>query len=132
MAAAQANQKTTTFTLADAQKAWHIFGEKVKAEGNQMATIIMEESVLEVTGNVVKIILHNSVLKDALTRMKPPLLKHLRTQLHNDLLEVQEEFIAKEVEKKMLYTQGDKFQHLTEKFPILQELKSKLALDIEE
>jgi DNA polymerase-3 subunit gamma/tau len=65
-----------------------------------------------------------------LNEFKPLLLEYLRKNLNNFSIELQAE-IAPQEAKKMIYTSQEKFRYLAEKHPVLQDLKTKLGLDLE-
>jgi len=57
-------------------------------------------------------------------------MEYLRNELHNDNLSLETEII-KQDEKKMIYTNKEKLDHLIEKNPELRNLKDNLGLDID-
>lgn len=63
-----------------------------------------------------------------LNNMKVELTAFLREELKNTSLQVTGELSASE-DKKVIYTNREKFDYLADKNPILKELKDRLGLD---
>jgi DNA polymerase-3 subunit gamma/tau len=56
----------------------------------------------------------------------------LREKLKNESIDVSLDLLAGEVsDKKLLYTQSDKYEFLSQKHPILVEMKQRMGLDYE-
>lgn len=53
---------------------------------------------------------------------------HLRTQFNNGKIKLVTE-VEKFEEKKLIYTNSEKFDYLAEKYPELRKMKQKLDLD---
>jgi DNA polymerase-3 subunit gamma/tau len=75
--------------------------------------------------------LHNPIQETLLNTIKSEALTFLRDRLQNNTILLSGEFAEVADDKKMLYTNRDKFDHLAEKYPNLKELKDKLGLDTE-
>jgi DNA polymerase-3 subunit gamma/tau len=64
--------------------------------------------------------------------IKLELLTTLRTKLKNHLIDIQLAMVEQEkIDKKILYTQSDKYNFLVEKHPVILELKQRFGLDHE-
>jgi DNA polymerase-3 subunit gamma/tau len=64
--------------------------------------------------------------------LKLELITQLREKLKNDSIDISLDLIEGEVSnKKMIYTQSDKFEFLSQKHPILIEMKQRMGLDHE-
>jgi hypothetical protein len=63
-----------------------------------------------------------------LNGLRTELLIFLRGKLENDLITISSTMRAAD-EKKRPYTPKEKFEHMIEKQPLLQELKDRLGLD---
>lgn len=72
--------------------------------------------------------LTNSVKVVILDKFRSDLVQYLKTQLNNGLLKLETELLEEEA-TKMIYTNKEKFDHLAEKKPILNDLKHRLGLD---
>lgn len=78
--------------------------------------------------NLVIVHLHNPVQESLLETLKSDLLTFLREKLNNSAIQLTGELKPHD-EKKVLYTNRDKFDHLVEKNPALKDLKERLGLD---
>ncbi|MBN2484389.1 MAG: hypothetical protein JXB34_00300 [Bacteroidales bacterium] len=75
---------------------------------------------------------NNSLLDEYKLRVKPSLLSHLRTALNNEMLEISEVVAdAEHIEKPRLFSDNEKLQHMIEKNPALQKLKTRFNLDFD-
>jgi DNA polymerase-3 subunit gamma/tau len=74
--------------------------------------------------------LHNSFQDTLINTIKSDALAFLREKLCNNSIQLFGELRSSD-EKKVIYTNRDKFEHLAEKNPKLKELKERLGLDTE-
>jgi len=72
--------------------------------------------------------LPNSFQSLTIEGLKQELLTHLRTKLNNKDIQLITE-VEKIENKKMIYTNSEKFDFLAEKYPNLKDLKARLDLD---
>jgi DNA polymerase-3 subunit gamma/tau len=64
--------------------------------------------------------------------LKLELLTQLREKLQNDSIDLSLDLIESDVnDKKLIYTQSDKYEFLSQKHPILVEMKQRMGLDYE-
>lgn len=64
--------------------------------------------------------------------LKLELITQLRDKLKNDSIDISLDLIEGEIsDKKMIYTQSDKYEFLSQKHPILAEMKQRMGLDYE-
>jgi DNA polymerase-3 subunit gamma/tau len=64
--------------------------------------------------------------------LKLELLTQLREKLKNDSIDLSLDLIESDVsDKKLIYTQSDKYEFLSQKHPILVEMKQRMGLDHE-
>lgn len=75
--------------------------------------------------------LDNVIQEDHLNTFKAELLEFLRRNLKNNLINIRIE-IKEENEIKKLYTSKEKYLFLAEKHPVLDELRLRLGLDLNE
>lgn len=129
---AAANVRTNSFTFTQLQAAWNIFAQRKEIQSSPIISTITA-CVYELEGTTIKLFLTNSVQEDQLHRVKPKLLKFLRNELSNDLLQIKAETKREANEQaasSKLYTDADKLQHLIEEYPLFAELKDLLGLDL--
>ncbi len=82
----------------------------------------------ELEGSQVIIHLLNPVQESMLSGLKSELTTFLREKLRNNSINVKGELRELD-EKKMKYTDRDKFDFLLDKNPLLKEMKDRLGLD---
>lgn len=80
-------------------------------------------------GNVIVVRLLSPVQETMLESIKSELTGYLRERLQNNTLHVAGELLTDGEEKKVIYTNREKFDFLAEKNPMLKELKDRLGLD---
>jgi DNA polymerase-3 subunit gamma/tau len=113
------------FTEAQLREAWTAFAEQRK---KFQAEYQMLSQPYQIRDNVILVELLSPVHETMLNNIKVELTAYLREQLKNSSLQVTGELQTGE-EKKVIYTNREKFDFLAEKHPMLRELKDKLGLD---
>ncbi len=112
-------------------KYWNQYAEKVKREGKINIFTIMTSNPPSLLENfVIELIIENRVQEELLMNEKVELLNFLRTELKNFGIEL----ATKQVEntaKKRLYTSTEKYNHMVEKNPKLEEFRRRFNLDID-
>ena len=102
--------------------------EKLKKEGRDREYKTLNQQVEFQEDLSIKLTLPNSFQSLTIEGLQQELLTHLRTKLNNRKIQLITE-IEKFEDKKMIYTNSEKFDFLAEKYPNLHELKSRLDLD---
>ncbi|MDJ1466493.1 DNA polymerase III subunit gamma/tau [Xanthocytophaga flava] len=74
--------------------------------------------------------LENQIQLTQLNEFRYELLEFLRKRLRNSTIQIQGE-IVEQGKKRMVYTNREKFDYLAEKYPVLNDLKSQLGLDMD-
>ena len=123
-------QEIHEFTLEELTKYWKLFLEDIKASGSGREYKLMEKKYSIENGSEIMIEIDNLIEEDILNRFKPELLRFLRTNLKNNGIIISAKLRKSEVATK-LYTNTDKFNYLSKKYPALVTLKNKLGLDPE-
>ena len=82
----------------------------------------------EVRDKLIVVNLLSPVHETMLNNLKVELTAFLREKLKNSSLQVTGE-LTKTDDKKVIYTNKEKFEYLADKNPILKELKDRLGLD---
>jgi DNA polymerase-3 subunit gamma/tau len=112
-------------------KYWNQYAEKIKREGKINIFTIMTSNPPTLLENfVIELIIENKVQEELLINEKVDLLNFLRTELKNFGIEL----VTKQVEatgKKRLYTSTEKYNHMVEKNPKLEEFRRRFNLDID-
>lgn len=78
--------------------------------------------------NTITLKLTNSVKEVILDKFRSDLVHYLKSKLNNGGLRLVTQLLEEDA-KKMIYTNKEKFNHLAEKKPILNELRDRLGLD---
>ena len=138
-----ANQKTTAVTITEEelptgpatavspeafQAAWRELTMQKRAEGKMLEYIILDRPVTVDEKQEILLQLENPVQVDQFNEFRAEFLAALRQRLRNNRLNVRLEVKEQQGGRK-LYTSQDKFNYLSEKHPILPELKKRLMLD---
>lgn len=112
-------------------KNWNEYAEKVKREGKINIFTIMTSNPPTLLENfVIELIIENKVQEELLMNERVDLLNFLRTELKNFGIEL----ATRQVEntsKKRLYTSTEKYNHMVEKNPKLEEFRRRFNLDID-
>jgi len=112
-------------------KAWKEFAETVEAAQLKSALSVREPVLLD--NFIVEYNLDNEVQRQRIVLdLKPKLLAFLIRILHNDSIDI--EFSVKENNQEILnkpYTDQEKFNALSAKYPILGLMKQRFGLDFE-
>ncbi|MBX2942060.1 MAG: hypothetical protein KF860_06925 [Cyclobacteriaceae bacterium] len=105
--------------------AWDEFAEQRKTQVGEYHLLKQE---FDFHDNQITIHLSNSVEEPLLQSIRNPLTEFLRERLGNRSLNITSQ--VREIQlQKFAYTSKEKFDKLTEKNPILKELKQRLDLD---
>ena len=83
----------------------------------------------ELRGRQIVVTLLSPVHETMLNNIKVEMTSFLRDKLRNSSLQVIGELLQGDAEKKVIYTNKEKFDYLAEKNPMLRELKDRLGLD---
>lgn len=118
---------TTNQPVSEAQvkKAWAEFAE---ARKSQVAEYHLLNREFDFNNNQITIRLANPIEEPMLALVKSDLVDFLRQKLNNNSIQVMgklQEFQS----KKVVYTNKDKFEHMADKNPILNELRIRFGLD---
>ncbi len=116
------------FTREQVISAWQEYTQRFKNEGKKSESIILDRTLEFTDDFTVRIKLDNFVQMDLLNSFKPELLNFIRNEIRNSSLNLVAE-ISEEETVKLIYTSNDKFKYLSEKHPILSEMKKRFGLD---
>jgi hypothetical protein len=113
------------FTPEQLKKVWDQFAEtrkKFQAEYHLLT------QGYELNGTQITLHLHNAVQELMLNNMRMELSALLRDKLKNNSITLTG-IIVEQEERKVIYTNREKFDYLVERNPLLKELKDRLGLD---
>lgn len=115
----------TPYTEDQLRAAWVEFAEQRR---KFQAEFQMLSQPYELRGNLIVVTLLSPVHETMLNNIKLEISGHLRDRLKNNLIQVTGELKSTD-EKRVIYTNREKFDYLAEKNPLLRELKDRLGLD---
>ena len=126
------NFENQPFDLAQLLEVWSEIATKFK-EANLINKFVMMDRPIELVGTIAHMKVENEVqVQHFNEQLRMEVLGILRERLRNYAIDIVLDVIVQEQgEKKLLYTQSDKYDFLVQKHPLLGELKQKLGLDHE-
>jgi hypothetical protein len=107
------------------REAWNAFADQRK---KFQAEYQLLSQPYKLEDNLIVVELLSPVHDSMLNNIKSELTAFLREQLKNNTIQVTGQLRSGE-EKKIIYTNREKFDFLAEKNPMLRELKDRLGLD---
>lgn len=113
------------FTPEQLKTAWDQFAETRKKFQAEYQLLTQE---FEINENSITVALHNPVQEMMLTNLRSDLTTFLRDQLKNQSINITGELRVAD-ERKVIYTNREKFDYLVAKNPMLKEFKDRLGLD---
>ena len=123
-------RKDTPFTQEQLTTHWNEFAAKLKQEGKQNELVAFEREVVLGDDYGITVKLENEVLQDMLLSLKTEVLEFLRKKLNNNILYLNP-VIAEGEPKARPITAKEKYNILIEKYPVVDELRKKLGLDLD-
>jgi hypothetical protein len=113
------------FTPEQLQLIWNEFAEQRK---RFQAEYQLLTQPYELNQNKIILHLHNPVQETMLGNLKTDLTAFIRERLRNQSIQIAGELREAE-QRKVIYTNREKFDYLVQKNPMLRELKDRLGLD---
>jgi hypothetical protein len=113
------------YTEQQLREAWDEFASKRK---HLQAESQMLSQAYEIKDHLIIVTLLSPVHETMLNNIKMELAAFLRDKVKNSSIQVTG-LLTTSDDKKVIYTNRDKFDYLAEKNPILKELKDRLGLD---
>ena len=123
--AAPETSLTEPFSEQRLREAWNTFADQRK---KFQAEFQLLSQTYQLENNVIVVELLSPVHETMLNNIKGELTGFLREQLKNSTIQVTGHLQTGD-EKKIMYTNREKFDFLAEKNPMLRELKDRLGLD---
>jgi DNA polymerase-3 subunit gamma/tau len=125
-----ANSKA--FTIEELTTVWNQLAAEFQS-ANLINKYVMMNRPIELIGSIIHIKVENEVqVQQFNENVRLEVLGKIRERLQNYSIDIALDVIETEKsDKKMLYTQSDKYEFLAQKHPLLSEMKQKLGLDHE-
>ncbi len=117
-----------SFNEEQLKKVWEEYAESTKAAGRDSEYAVLKQEIRLEDSHKIIITFTNSVKMVILDKFRSDLITHLKSKLNNRHLKLETE-LKEEEKSKVPYTNGEKFDFMAEKKPILNELKNRLGLD---
>ena len=126
------NVRNEPFTFEELNLVWTQIAQGFK-QGNFINKYVMMNREISLIDSIIHIKVEGEVqMQQFNDSFKLELVGTLREKLKNDTIDISLDLMAGEVsEKKMIYTQSDKYDFLSKKHPILVEMKQRMGLDYE-
>ena len=118
----------TEVSVEELKSTWQKFTEKLKTEGREREFNIINQKVSFGEDLSINLTLSNSFQAITIESLQQELLAYIRGALKNSSIRLLVE-IEKTEEKKMIYTNSEKYEYLAKKFPNLQSLRTRFELD---
>lgn len=119
------------FSSDNLLKSWNDYATKLKNEGKiNIFTIMTSYPPRLLSDFIIELDIENKLQEDLLQIEKVELLNYLRTELKNFSIDLQTR-ILEQIQKKRLYTSNEKYQHMLEKNPNLEEFRKRFNLDLD-
>lgn len=110
---------------------WNAYAEQMRRESKINMYTLLTANAPKLLGNdQIEVLTENKIQENLLNVEKIDLLNFLRVQLRNFKLDIAVRQIEKS-EKKRLYTAHEKFEHMAQKNPQLEEIRRRFNLEIE-
>jgi DNA polymerase-3 subunit gamma/tau len=121
-----------SFTFEELNFVWTQIAQGFK-QTNFINKFVMMNREISLVDSIVHIKVEGEVqIQQFNDSLKLELITQLREKLKNDSIDLSLDLIEGEVsDKKMIYTQSDKYEFLSKKHPILAEMKQRMGLDYE-
>jgi len=119
------------FTDQTLYTAWHKYLIQLKSQKrSSLHSTLGSREVTIKEGNVLRLVLDNEIQKVEIIENRSEMLNFLRAELNNYGIQLDLEVSKEEGEKKRVYTNRDRFEHMSEKNPALLRLQERLDLDV--
>ena len=115
-------------TVGQLKAEWNSFMDGLKKARRDREFNTLNQQVVFHEDLSINLTLPNSFQSLTIEGLQQELLTYLRTKLNNGKISLHTE-VEKTEDKKMIYTNSEKFDYLTKKYPALKELKARLDLD---
>lgn len=120
------------FTQDALLEKWQNYAQKIKNDKPRLFTTLKSQLPALKNDYTIEVEMNNGAQMDQFDKeLKLDLTNYLRTELNNHKINIFTYLIKEEKTKNNLYTDENKFKHLTKKNPNLGELKQKFNLDFE-
>jgi DNA polymerase-3 subunit gamma/tau len=126
-----ASASNKSFTLEQLTQFWNTFAENLKQKGLSNEYMVINNRVLTLDPDfTIHFSVAHDVQLDQFESFKLDLLSFLRHSLNNKAIKVSVNTSFVPSAEKKMFTDEDKFRHLAENYPVVEELRRKFGLEI--
>ncbi|MXV14667.1 DNA polymerase III subunit gamma/tau [Hufsiella ginkgonis] len=119
------------FTNDQFLRAWNEYAERAKRTSKMNVFTLMTANAPRLLENfLVEVLVENKALENNLILEKIDLLNFLRSNLENFSIDIVSRLVE-QTQKKRLYTSTEKYQHMVQKNPAVEEFRRRFNLGIE-
>jgi DNA polymerase-3 subunit gamma/tau len=128
----QGKAQNEPFSLEELHLVWTQIAQGFK-QGNFINKYVMMNREISLIDSVIHMKVEGEVqMQQFNDSLKLELLTQLREKLKNDSIDLSLDLLVGDVsDKKLIYTQSDKYDFLSQKHPILVDMKQRMGLDYE-
>ncbi len=125
------NHELGPISTDELQKAWNTYTQQLKAAGQVNAFSLFYERIFKQEGNVIRFEVDNEIQLDLFKSIKTESIHYFRAALNRPklMLEAGLSEVGAATTNARWYTDEDKFKFLAEKYPQLNDWRTKLGLD---
>ncbi len=124
----ETNHSDKPFTEDELKLMWDRFLEGLKSGNRNSEYSALNQKYHLEDDYTIRLEIINSYQLHMIERVQTELVEFLREQLENKHIVLRTEVVKPE-DKKMVYTNTEKFKYLAEKYPLMNELKKRLGLE---
>jgi DNA polymerase-3 subunit gamma/tau len=120
------------FTIEELTTVWNQLASEFQS-ANLINKYVMMNRPIELIGSIIHMKVENEVqVQQFNENVRLEVVGKIRERLQNYSIDIAlDVLVTEKSDKKMLYTQSDKYEFLANKYPLLSEMKQKLGLDHE-
>ena len=124
-------ESQNNFTEATMLKLWNEYADRINKAGKiNIFTIMTSNAPILLENYQIQVTLENKIQENQLSHEKVDLLNFLRIELQNFSTDIVTRHLE-QTDKKRLYTSSEKYEHMVEKNPKLEELRRRFNLNID-
>lgn len=125
------NLEHATLSEAEIQKVWSAYTQQLKSAGQVNAFSLFYERLFKQDGHIIRFEVDNEIQLDLFKSIKSESIQYFRTALNRPklMLEASLAEVGAATTNARWYTDEDKFKFLAEKYPQLNDWRTKLGLD---
>ncbi len=121
----------TPFTADEANNAWIAFAESVKLTEQRLYSSLIKLKPQVEDGNTFLLTIHSRIEEELFMAHKPAMISFFRKTLNNPNVDIRYIVAAIKDDAPRLYTDEEKYKHLTKVNPAIDKLRQSLNLDFE-